>query len=78
MAGSFQSTFHTFNVVRRQDLYVVAILLGMGATFGSLLWLIRDGASLAAFPQAMLIGKIVFILVCYLFLAYLVRKDRQP
>ena len=78
LAGSFQSTFHTFNVVRRQDLYVVAILLGMGATFGSLLWLIRDGASLAAFPQAMLIGKIVFILVCYLFLAYLVRKDRQP
>ena len=75
LAGSFQSTFHAFNVVRRQDLYVVAILLGMGSTYGSLLWLIRDGASLVAFPQAMLIGKMVFILTCYLFIAYLVRKD---
>jgi hypothetical protein len=62
------------NVVRRQDLYIVAIVLGMGAYIGSLMWLIRGGPTLVAFPQAMLIGRVVFMLVCYGFISFLHNK----
>jgi O-antigen/teichoic acid export membrane protein len=62
---------NVYNVVRRQDLYIVAILLGMGAYVGSLLWLVRGGATLAAFPQAMLIGRVVFALMCYVMVVFL-------
>jgi O-antigen/teichoic acid export membrane protein len=63
-----------YNVVRRQDLYGAAILIGMAAYVGSLLWLVRGGASLVDFPQAMLIGRIVFIIACYLLMYFLARK----
>jgi O-antigen/teichoic acid export membrane protein len=72
----FQPVNHVFNVVRRQDLYLVAIVLGMAAYLGSLKWLIRDGVSLAAFPQAMLIGRVVFVAASYAFVGYL--KNREP
>jgi O-antigen/teichoic acid export membrane protein len=65
---------NVYNVVRRQDLYIVAILLGMGAYVGSLLWLVRDVAVLTAFPQAMLVGRAVFVLLCYVLMIPLVRK----
>ena len=63
-----------YNVVRRQDLYSAAILLGMGAYVGSLLWLVRGGATLTAFPQAMLIGRLVFACSCYLLMFFLLRR----
>ena len=63
-----------YNVVRRQDLLIVAILLGMGAYVGSLLWLVRNGAELTEFPEAMLIGRAVFALLCYAMLFPLMRK----
>jgi O-antigen/teichoic acid export membrane protein len=56
-----------FNTVRRQDLNAIAVVVGMASYGGSLAWLIRDGASLVAFPQAMLIGRVVFVVLCYLF-----------
>ena len=64
-----------FIVVRRQDLYAVAMLLGMGAYVASMLWLVRGGAVLAAFPQAMFLGRIVFIAACYAFIFYLSRRE---
>ena len=67
---------NAFNVVKRQDLYTVAIVLGIAAYAGSLMWLIRGGAYLAAFPQAMAVSRVVFIGFCYLFLIYLWRRER--
>jgi O-antigen/teichoic acid export membrane protein len=75
--SSFGPICNIFNVIRRQDLYVVAILLGMAASGGSLMWLIHDGVSLVAFPQAMIIGRAVFMLLCYLFIAYLGNGERD-
>jgi O-antigen/teichoic acid export membrane protein len=66
---------NTFNVVKRQDLYVVAIALGIAAYFGALLWFTRQEVSLAAFPQAMVVGKIVFLGLSYLALNYLKRRE---
>ena len=66
-----------FNVVRRQDLYVVAVLLGMAAYGGSVMWLIRGQVKLEAFPQAMLAGRAVFMLLCYVFVAHLRRGERN-
>jgi len=71
LVASFGAVLNVFNVVRRQDLYVVGILLGMAAYGGSLMWLVRDGVALASFPQAMLIGSVVFTMVSYLFIWYL-------
>lgn len=77
LLGGFQIVNHVFNVVRRQDLYCVAILFGMAAYLGSLLWLIHDGVSLIAFPQAMLIGRVLYLLICYVFVARLGSKERS-
>jgi O-antigen/teichoic acid export membrane protein len=73
--SSFASANVVFNVARRQDLYVMAIIGGMLSYGGSLLWLIRDGATLVAFPQAMLVGQVVFIVLSYLLIFHLVRKE---
>jgi len=66
---------NVFNVIRKQKLYLAAILCGMAVYGVSLMWLIRGGVSLVAFPQAMLIGYTAFIAACYYFLYFLSRKD---
>ena len=73
--NSFQPLNSIFNVVRRQDLYLAAIALGIAVFGGSLLLLVHDHVYLAAFPQAMLIGRAVFMVVSYLFVLRLQRKE---
>ena len=77
LVACFLPINNVYNVVRRQGLYAVAIVCGMSAYVGSLLWLARGGVSLVAFPQAMLVGRIVYVLAAYLFL-YLVVKQFRP
>ncbi len=74
--SSFAPVTLVFNVVRRQDLYVVAILLGVAMYWGCLLWLLRGGVTLMAFPQAMLMGQAVYMLSSYALVLYLVRRER--
>jgi len=74
--SSFGSINSVFPVLRHLGLYAVAIVLGMATYWGSLMWLMRDGASLVAFPQAMLIGRASMTLFCYLFIAWLIQRDR--
>jgi hypothetical protein len=74
--SSFAPVNLVFNVVRRMDLYLVAILLGMATYGGCLLWLLRGGVTLVAFPQAMLAGQVVFMLSSYAFVLYLTRRER--
>lgn len=67
-----------FNIIRRQDLYLVAIFLGIGSYFGSLMWLLSGGVSLIAFPQAMAIGRLVYIVACCVLLIHHRRRVNQP
>ena len=60
VAISFCMVFNVYNVARRQDLYGIVQVASIGSYFLSLMWLIRNGADLAAFPKAMLVGKTVF------------------
>ena len=80
--GSFNLANNIFNVAKAQHLYVVGIGLGMAAYLGSLWWLFPRhadvAASLAAFPQAMLIGRAVCAVACLAFLAYLARSRAAP
>jgi O-antigen/teichoic acid export membrane protein len=64
-----------FNTVRRQDLYAVATITGMACYVGTLLYLVRDEVNLTSFPQAMLVGRAVFIILCYLFVWRLRNKS---
>lgn len=73
----FGPATNVFNVVRRQRLYLVAILLGMAAYGASLMWLVRDSVSLAAFPQAMLIGHGVFMTMSYAFTGWIWRGENR-
>lgn len=66
---------NVFNVIRRQRLYLTAILCGIASYGLSLMFLIRDSVSLVIFPQAMLIGYTTFIIACYVFVYFLARKD---
>jgi len=61
----FESAYALFTLGRRQGMRLVGIVMGMAAYAGSLLWLIRDGVYLAAFSQAMLIGRTACVLVSY-------------
>jgi O-antigen/teichoic acid export membrane protein len=74
--SSFAPINNVFNVVRRQVMYFTAIIIGMVAYICSLMWLIRGGPTLIAFPQAMIIGKVVFMLICYGFIVYLRNRER--
>ena len=59
---------NVYNVLRRQDLYGLTIVMGIGTYVGSLMWLVRNGAELTAFPQAMLVGRVIFAVGSYVFL----------
>ena len=81
LVSSFSPINNAYNVIKRQDLYVVAILAGMGAYVASLLWLVHGQAGQAAlpqaltvFPKAMFLGRVVFMVLCYALLAKLVRS----
>ena len=64
-----------FVVARRQDLYFAAMVLGAAAYEATLFWLIRDHVRLTAFPQAMLVGRTVFIAACFALISYLRRRE---
>jgi O-antigen/teichoic acid export membrane protein len=64
-----------FNVVRRQELYAVALVLGMAVYVGCLLWFVRNGAELVMFPQALAIGQAVFYAVAYVLAIAVTRKE---
>ncbi len=64
-----------FIVAKRQGLYAIAILFGMGTYTGAMFWLVHHNGGLVSFPQAMVAGRIVFILVCYAMIYCLVRRD---
>jgi O-antigen/teichoic acid export membrane protein len=74
--NSFQPLNSVFNVVRRQDLYLGALALGIAGYAVSLLLLTRGTVRLAAFPQAMLVGRVIFMAVSYLLILYLQRTER--
>ncbi len=82
LALSFCCVHNVYNVCRRQDLYAVVIVLSIASYAGALYLLCRHGAYLAAFPQALLVGRIVFVLAGYVFLYPLYRswkrRSRQP
>jgi O-antigen/teichoic acid export membrane protein len=67
---------NVFNVAKRMDLLGIAVAVGLAAYFGSLLWLTRNTISLAAFPQAMALGRLIFLGFCFLFLARLRRREK--
>ena len=77
VALSCCSIFNVYNVIRRQDLYGIVQVLSIGSYFASLMWLIRGGAYLAAFPQAILVGRVVYAIAGYLFLIPLHRAWKK-
>ena len=77
VVNSFQPVMSVFNVVRRQDMYLVALCCGIGAYVAALALLGPD-ADLTAFPQAMLVGRTLFLIVGYLLVMRLHRRHAAP
>lgn len=76
LIGTLGAVNAIFNVVRRQDLYVVAMLAGMAVNGVGLMWLLRENVPLSAFPQAMLVGRVVFVVLCYVAIVHLARREK--
>ena len=74
VVSSFQPVVSVFNVVGRQDMYLAAVGCGIAAYVVALV-VLRPDADLTAFPQAMLVGRSVFIIVGYLLVLRLQRSD---
>ena len=64
-----------FNVVRRQDMYLVALGCGIATYVLALLMLQPDDSDLTVFPKAMFVGRVVFTVVSYLLIVRLQRSD---
>ena len=64
-----------FNVVRRQDMYLVALGCGIATYVLALLMLQPDDSDLTVFPKAMFVGRVVFTVVSYLLIVCLQRSD---
>ena len=77
VVNSFYPLASIFQVVRRQDLYAVAVGLGIAAYAVALAWLVRGGAVLTAFPQAMIVGQAVFAASCLGFVLWLQRRESR-
>ncbi len=73
---SFYPLASIYQVVRRQDIYGAALAVGLATYVAAQVWLLRDGVELVDFPQAMIIGRVVFTLACAVGVAYLLRKER--
>lgn len=73
----FEPGIAALAVVRRQGLRLIALALGIAAYTASLLWLTQQGVRLTTFPQAMLIGQTVYVVVCYAFIYYLGRREED-
>lgn len=67
---------NVFNVVKKQGQYGVVIAVGMLAYYSALRWIIQGGVSLVAFPQALFIGRLAFVIGCYGLIFVLVFGDR--
>ena len=63
-----------FNVVRRQDMYLVALGCGI-ATYVVALLVLHPDNNLTAFPKALLVGRTVFTIVSYLLIFRLGRSN---
>jgi uncharacterized membrane protein YfhO len=66
-----------FFTIRRQKLYSSGMFVGIAVNFVALFFLTRHGMYLEAFPQALVIGRFVYIFVCYLILYGLCRRERR-
>ncbi len=64
IALTFQPLNNFFIVTKRLVRYGGAILVGMGSYVVALHFLLKSGVALEKFPQALLIGRIIFILMC--------------
>ncbi len=76
LVSSFQPLTHVFNVVKRQDLSLIAIISGLSVTYITIILRARHGVYLAMFPQCQVIGRVVYLGICYFFLWRLYRKEK--
>jgi len=77
LVACFDPLQKVFNVIRRQGLRLVALLLGIAAYGASLLLLVEGGVYLAAFPQAMLVGRLVHTVLSLFLLWWLKRREHD-
>jgi O-antigen/teichoic acid export membrane protein len=76
-AMAFAPVNNAFNVIKRQDLYLVAIVLGMTAYFICLMALNKSGVKLINFSQAILVGQTTYLLLCYAILVKLIASSNS-
>ena len=77
LMSSFGPLDHGFILAKRQTLLAIATVVGMLAYLAALWVLLKmPGDTLIAFPQAMLVGRAVYIAMHCVFLYYLIRVRR--
>lgn len=74
---AFQPMNNVFNVIRRQRLYGTAIVAGMACYVVLVVMLGGRQGNLTAFPCAMAGGRLVFIVMSFLFLMWTTRRDHE-
>jgi len=54
-----------FIVIKRLHLYLIAIMAGIGSYLISVFFVYRHDRDLSIFPKSLLIGRILFLLICF-------------
>lgn len=76
LISSLSPINHIFNVIKKQGLYLFAIIAGIGSTFAVLKLLLAVQPSLVSFPQALLVGRFLFMSLCLLCIYYVCRREK--
>lgn len=74
---SSASVNNVFTVVKRQDLYLISAALGFAAYYIALMYFKQQGLMIVHFSQAILLGKFIFMVLSYVFLGFLLKKQNQ-
>ncbi len=77
LVTSFQPIVNIFNIVKRQDMYITAIIVGMVTTYLSIYLMAQTKVTLVIFPIGMIYGRIAYLIVCYYFVWRLYRKEKE-
>jgi len=67
-----------FKMVSKRGRYGIAVAFPMVTYYATLRWLIRDGVSLQAFPQALAVGRLTLVGGCYGLIGALVVREGRP
>jgi len=73
--SSFYPASSLLQIIGKQAYYGIALVIAMLFYIATLFWLTHEAVHLEAFPQAMLVGRSLYAIICMIMVFYLFRRE---